>query len=506
MSRYIAALDQGTTSTRCIIFDSTGSMVSSHQLEHRQIFPQPGWVEHDPVEIWQRSREVIRGALEKAGIAGKQVAALGITNQRETTVVWNPKTGEPFGNAIVWQDMRTSARVEKLIAEGGKDRLRARTGLPLAAYFSGTKLEWILNNRPGVREAAGRGEAVFGTIDTYVTWWLSGGPDGGVHVTDPTNASRTLLMNIANLEWDSELLKLFSVPGSMLPEIRASVPSEPYGFTSASGPFAAEVPIAGILGDQQAALFGQACFESGESKNTYGTGCFLLMNTGENLVQSSHGLITTVAYQAGKDRPRYALEGSVAIAGSLVQWMRDNLGLIRNSSEIEELANSVDDSGDVYFVPAFSGLYAPHWRSDARGIIAGLTGYATAGHLARAVLEATAFQTREIVDAMLSDSGLEIRDLRVDGGMVVNETLMQFQSDILDMPVIRPEFTETTALGAAYAAGLATGFWGNQAELKSHWKEDYRWTPRMSAEDRSHRLKYWSKALERSKGWAEQDG
>jgi glycerol kinase len=505
MKNYIAALDQGTTSSRCILFDGSGRMVASHQLEHRQIYPQPGWVEHDPREIWQRCDEVIRGALKKAGASGDQVAAVGITNQRETTVVWNPKTGDAYGNAIVWQDMRTSPRVEKLIAAGGKDQLREKTGLPLAAYFSGTKMEWILDNRSGVREAAAKGEAVFGTIDSYVSWWLSGGPEGGVHITDPTNASRTLLMNIADLTWDDDLLKLFGIPRTMLPEIKPSLPAEPYGVTRKDGPFGAEVPIAGILGDQQAALFGQACFDSGESKNTYGTGCFLLMNTGEELVHSSHGLITTVAYHTGGQKPRYALEGSVAIAGSLVQWMRDNLGLIRNSSEIEELANSVEDSGDVYFVPAFSGLYAPHWRSDARGIIAGLTGYATAGHLARAVLESTAFQTREIVDAMVSDSGLEIRDLRVDGGMVVNETLMQFQSDILNIPVIRPEFTETTALGATYAAGLATGFWADRRELINHWKEDCRWTPAMAQVDRDHRLKYWAKALERSKGWVEDE-
>lgn len=501
MKKYIAALDQGTTSTRCILFDHRGRPVSSHQLEHKQYYPKPGWVEHDPAEIRDRSGDVIRGCLEKAGASGADVAAVGITNQRETTVVWNPKTGEAYGNAIVWQDMRTSDRIEKLIGSGGKDQLRDITGLPLAAYFSGSKMQWILENRPGVREAAAEGRAVFGTIDSYICWWLSGGTEGDVHITDPSNASRTLLMNLADRDWDAGLLDMFGVPRNMLPDIRPSIPEEPYAFTRKDGPFGAEIPIAGILGDQQAALFGQACFDAGQSKNTYGTGCFLLMNSGEELIRSTHGLITTVAYQMGGEKPHYALEGSVAIAGSLVQWMRDNLGLIKESSEIEKLAATVEDSGDVYFVPAFSGLYAPHWRGDARGIIAGLTGYATAGHLARAVLEATAFQTLEIVHAMSSDSGMDIPELRVDGGMVVNETLMQFQSDILDIPVIRPDITETTALGAAYAAGLATGFWSGRSELSGHWEEDKRWIPAMDADDRNHRLKYWNKALERSLGW-----
>ncbi len=503
MKKYIAALDQGTTSTRCIFFDAEGQICASHQLEHKQIFPEPGWVEHDPHEIWQRTQDVIAACLRKADAKGADIAAVGLTNQRETTLLWNPKTGEPFGNAIVWQDMRTSDRIEELIAEHGKDWLREKTGLPLAAYFSGTKLEWILNNRPDARAAALRGEAVFGTMDTYLCWQLSGGVGGGgVHITDSTNASRTLLMNIASREWDPALLDIFSIPHQILPEIYPSIPSDPYGYTDPRGPFGAEIPIAGILGDQQAALFGQTCFEAGESKNTYGTGCFLLMNSGTEIVYSSHGLISTVAYQIGDEPARYALEGSIAIAGSLIQWLRDNLGIIKTSAEVESLALSVKDSGDVYFVPAFSGLYAPHWCGDARGIIAGLTGFANAGHIARAALEATAFQSLEIMQAMESDSGRKLRDIRVDGGMVVNETLMQFQSDISGLPVICPRIAETTALGAAYAAGLAVGFWKDREALRGYWHEDRRWEPKMQAADCARRIRRWQQALERSRGWA----
>lgn len=501
MKKYIVALDQGTTSTRCILFDIQGQVAASHQLEHKQIFPEPGWVEHDPAEIWQRTQDVIAACLRKLGVGGADIAAVGITNQRETAVLWDPRTGEPFGNAIVWQDMRTSGRIDRLIAEQGKDCLREKTGLPLAAYFSASKLEWILENRPGAAEAALRGEALFGTMDSYLCWQLSGGPQGGVHITDSTNASRTLLMDISSRSWDPELLKLFSIPEQILPEIHPSLPARPYGYTDKRGPFGAEIPIAGILGDQQAALFGQTCFDAGESKNTYGTGCFLLMNTGTELVQSGHGLISTVAYQMGDEPAHYALEGSVAIAGSLVQWLRDNLGIIKTSAEIEALALSVKDSGDVYFVPAFSGLYAPHWRSDARGVITGLTGFATAGHLARAALEATAFQSLEIVEAMSSDSGSELKDMRVDGGMVVNEILMQFQADVSGIPIIRPKITETTALGAAYAAGLAVGFWEDRNSLRKYWHEDKRWNPEMSGADRAARIRQWQKALERAKHW-----
>jgi glycerol kinase len=499
--RFVGAIDQGTTSSRFIIFDHQGKIVASHQREHRQIYPKPGWVEHDPLEIWQSTSDVIRATMQKSGITAPEIEAIGITNQRETVVCWNPKTGKPFYNAIVWQDMRTSDIIDTLSADGGPDRFRKKTGLPLAAYFSGSKMQWILENVPGVRKAAEKGEAVFGTIDTYLVWQLTGGPGKGVLVTDVTNASRTLLMDLATLAWDDELLEVFTVPRSMLPQIRSSVAADPYGYSSDEGPLGGKVPVSAILGDQQAALFGQACFEKGTSKNTYGTGCFMLLNTGEELIHSEQGLLTTVACRVGKEPAMYALEGSIAVAGALVQWVRDNLGLIKESVEIETLARKEEDSGGVYIVPAFSGLFAPYWRNEARGVIAGLTGYVNSGHIARAVLEATAFQTKDIFSAMEKDSGLKIKDLKVDGGMVANEILMQFQADILNVPVIRPEVTETTALGAAYAAGLSVGFWSDREELAGHWKEEKRWSSSMKEEERQEKMRLWKKAVDRTMGW-----
>lgn len=503
MARYVGSIDQGTTSTRFILFNFKGEIAASHQMEHKQIFPKPGWVEHDAGEIWERTCSVIEETMKKANATASDIASIGITNQRETTVVWNPKTGKTYGNAIVWQDTRTSDIVEQLSAKGGTDRFRDKTGLPLATYFSGTKMQWILENREGVCEAAEKGEAVFGTIDTWVLWNLTGGVSGGAFITDPTNASRTLLMNLATLKWDEEQLRIFNIPRQMLAEIKPSVPEEPYGYTTEDGPLKGRVAVSGILGDQHAAIFGQACFKAGSSKNTYGTGCFMLMNTGEELVKSENGLITTVAFQIGNNKPVYALEGSIAIAGSLVQWVRDNLGLIDSSPQIEELARQVEDSGGVYFVPAFSGLFAPHWRPDARGIMAGLTGFVNKSHIARAVLESTAFQTREIYDAMQEDSGIDIRFLKVDGGMVVNELLMQFQTDMLGIPVIRPKVIETTALGAAYAAGLSVGFWESLDALCNHWAEDKKWEPVMEYGERKNRYHFWKKAVERTMGWME---
>lgn len=505
--QYIGAIDQGTTSTRFILFDRRGRECGSHQLEHRQIYPQAGWVEHDPIEIWQRTEQVIGETLKAEKVEPKQIAAIGITNQRETTVIWNPKTGQPYGNAIVWQDTRTAEIVGKLAREkadrGGIDCFRETTGLPLATYFSGPKLSWLLSNDPTIREAAENGEAFFGTIDSWLIWNLTGGAGKGRQVTDVTNASRTLLMNLQTLQWDEDMLDVLKIPARMLPEIVPSVPGEPYGVTRGDGPFAAEIPVAGVLGDQQAALFGQGCFSPGTSKNTYGTGCFLLLNTGERIIHSKHGLITTVGYQRA-DRPAvYALEGSIAITGALVQWLRDNLGLIESSGQIETLAAQAEDSGGVYFVPAFSGLFAPYWRSDARGIIAGLSRYTTKAHLARAALEATAFQTLEIFEAMEQDSGITTPSLKVDGGMVVNEILMQFQADLVGVPIIRPKITETTALGAAFAAGLSVGFWDSQDELATLWKEDKRWTPRMAQAEREHRVHFWKKAVARSFDWLE---
>ncbi|MGA2040302.1 MAG: glycerol kinase GlpK [Bryobacteraceae bacterium] len=499
MAKYIAAIDQGTSSTRFMVFTPHGAAVAVAQKEHRQIYPKPGWVEHDPLEIVSRAREVVAEAMERRGLAPGDLAAIGITNQRETTVVWDPKTGEPVNNAVVWQDTRVSDFVAELARDGGQDRFRARTGLPLATYFSAAKIRWILDNVAGARRRAEAGSLAFGNIDTYLVWHLTGGASGGIHVTDVTNASRTQLMNLDTLDWDDEMLRAFAIPRAMLPEIRSS--SEIYGH--AAWDAVKGVPIAGILGDQQAALVGQACFEPGEAKNTYGTGCFLLMNTGRRPVASTCGLLTTVAYRLGGQPAHYALEGSVALAGALVQWLRDNLGLIAASDGIEALARTVEDNGGVYFVPAFSGLYAPYWKDSARGVIAGLTRYANKGHLARAVLEATAFQTREVLDAMERDSGIHLATLRADGGMVANELLMQFQADILNRPVVRPVMRETTALGAAYAAGLAVGYFADLADLRANWEADRTWQPAMEEARRAWLYRHWKKAVERSFDWVD---
>jgi len=473
---YIGAIDQGTTSTRFIVFDRNGRIVSAAQMEHEQIYPKPGWVEHDPEEIWRRTQDVIVAAMEAKGLRPNDLAAVGIANQRETTILWNRLTGKPIYNALVWQDTRVADDVAEFSANGGQDRFRKKTGLPLTTYFSSLKIRWILNNVAGVRERAEAGEVLFGNVDTYLVWKLTGGPQGGIHVTDVTNASRTQLLNLETLAWDNDILSAFGIPKNMLPQIRSS--SEIHG--SAQIPAIKDVPIAGILGDQQAALFGQTCFQPGEAKNTYGTGCFLLMNTGAHSVRSNCGLLTTVAYKLGSESPQYALEGSIAITGALVQWLRDNLGLIEKSADIETLARSVKDNGGVYFVPAFSGLYAPYWKTNARGVIAGLTRYANKGHLARAVLEATAFQTREVVEAMAMDSGIQLDVLRADGGMTENDLLMQFQADILNRSVVRPEIAEITALGACYAAGLAAGFFKDLEELRTHWHVGHTWSPQMA--------------------------
>ncbi len=505
MSHYIAAIDQGTSSTRCMLFDRAGSVVSAHQLEHRQIYPQPGWVEHDALEIWQRTQEVVRGALVQARVDSKDIAAVGIANQRETTLVWNKRTGQPYHNALVWQDTRTDVLCSALAKDGGQDRFRAQVGLPLATYFAGPKLKWLLDNVEGLRAAAERGEALFGTIDSWLVWNLTGGINGGAHVTDATNASRTMLMDLDALCWNDEILAIMDIPRAMLPEIRPSSVPEAYGFTTEDGPFAGVLPICGLLGDQQAATVGQVCFAPGEAKNTYGTGCFMLLNTGERIVHSAHGLLTTVCYQFAEQRAVYALEGSIAIAGALVQWLRDNLGLISSASEVEALAQTVDDNGGIYFVPAFSGLYAPYWRDGARGVIAGMTRYVNKGHFARATLEATAYQTREVLDAMRADSGVELTALKVDGGMVDNELLMQFQADVLGVPVIRPQVAETTALGAAYAAGLAVGFWQSTDEMRQNWGEDKSWQPGEDDVARVRYYKQWKKAVTRSFDWVEDD-
>jgi glycerol kinase len=499
MSSYVGAIDQGTTSTRFIVFDRAGRIVSVAQREHEQIYPRPGWVEHDAEEIWRRTEEVMAEAMRQKSLRPGDLAAIGITNQRETTVVWNRKTGRPVNNAIVWQDTRVEDAVSEFSRDGGQDRFRAKTGLPLATYFSGLKIRWILDNVPQVREQADAGEILFGNIDTFLLWKLTGGPRGGVHATDVTNASRTQLMNLSTLQWDSEILDSYGIPRNIFPAIRSS--SETYGIAELDS--VKDVPIAGILGDQQAALVGQTCCAPGEAKNTYGTGCFLLMNTGGEPVQSKHGLITTVAYKLGDAPAQYALEGSVAITGALVQWLRDNLGIIEKSSDVETLARSVNDNGGVYFVPAFSGLYAPYWKGTARGVIAGLTRYANKGHLARAVLEATAFQTREVVDAMEKDSGIALDVLRADGGMVENDLLMQFQADILNRPVLRPAIKETTALGACYAAGLAVGFFKDTAELRAHWKADHDWKPNMGDAERKDMYRLWKKAVVRSFDWVD---
>ncbi len=496
MTKYIAAIDQGTTSTRCIIFDHSGRIVALDQKEHQQIYPKPGWVEHDALEIWDRTQEVTHNALRKAGLNAANIAAIGITNQRETTLVWNRRTGQPYYNAIVWQDTRTDEICNQLAQEGGQDRFRARVGLPLAPYFSGPKIQWILENVPGVREAAQKGDAIFGNMDTWIIWNLTGGPQGGVHVTDVTNASRTLMMDLKTLRWDPQILSILGIPEPMLPKIQPS--SFQYGYARVVLP---GVPVSGDLGDQQAALFGQTCFNPGEAKNTYGTGCFMLLNTGTQPVQSQSGLLTTLGYQISGQPAVYCLEGSIAITGALVQWMRDNLGMIESSSEIEKLAASAADNGGVYFVPAFSGLFAPYWRSDARGAILGLTRFVTRAHIARAVLEATAFQTREVLDAMEQDSQVKLTTLKVDGGMVVNDLLMQFQADILNVPVVRPKVAETTALGAAYAAGLAVQYWSNFDELRANWAQDKIWHPDMPETQRSTYYRRWKKAVTRTFDW-----
>jgi glycerol kinase len=499
MTRYVGAIDQGTTSTRFMVFDHGGHIITSAQKEHQQIYPNPGWVEHDPMEIWRNTREVMGGALARAGLRPGDLAAIGITNQRETTVVWDRRSGEPLHNALVWQDTRVDRLVADYVKDGGPNRFRAKTGLPMASYFSALKLQWILDNVPGLRSNAKSGDVLFGNIDTWLLWNLTGGARGGQHITDVTNASRTQLMNLETLQWDAGLLDVFKIPGAVLPRIVPS--SEIYG--EAKTPELLGTPIAGILGDQQAALVGQACLRPGEAKNTYGTGCFLLMNTGEKPISSTAGLITTVAYQLSGQRACYALEGSIAITGALVQWLRDNLRIIGSSAEVEALAREVNDNGGVFFVPAFSGLYAPHWNERARGTIAGLTRYATRSHIARAALEATAYQTREVLTAMEQDSSIPITELRVDGGMVGNELLMQFQADIVDVPVVRPKITETTALGAAYAAGLAVSYWRGREDLLSNWEVDKRWTPQMTESRRAELFGSWQKAVGRSLDWVD---
>jgi glycerol kinase len=498
--RFVGALDQGTTSTRFMVFDREGREIARHQVEHEQILPRPGWVEHDPLQIAARTNESIAGALRVGRLSAADLAAIGVTNQRETTVVWNPKTGRPWYNAIVWQDTRTDRIVSSLDAQSAA-LVTSRTGLPPATYFSGAKIQWILDNVNGVRAAAERGEAVFGNIDSWVIWNLTGGPDGGVHVTDVTNASRTMLMDLRTLGWDDELLKIFRIPRQMLPSIRSSADSAGYGVTRRSGPVGGEVPMSGDLGDQQAATVGQVCVKPGEAKNTYGTGNFMLLNTGREIVGSKSGLLTTVCYRIGQAPPIYALEGSIAVTGSAVQWLRDQLGVIASAADVETLAKSVPDNGGIYFVPAFSGLFAPYWRSDARGVIVGLSRFNTRAHLARATLEAICFQTRAVLDAMVQDSGVQLEVLKVDGGATVNDTLMQLQADILGVPVVRPVVSETTALGAAYAAGLAIGFWKDLDDLRQNWKKDKQWEPAWSADQRDSAYAGWQKAVERTLNW-----
>jgi len=495
-SKVIMAIDQGTTSTRAILFDHSGNIVGMAQKEHTQYYPKPGWVEHDPVEIWRAVQLVMQNALEKGGLNESDVAAIGITNQRETTLIWDKFTGKAYYPAIVWQDTRTDSLCSQLALEEGQNRFQTKTGLPLATYFSGPKIAWMLKNVPGLQSAAEEGRAIFGNIDTWVLWNLTGGINGGLHYTDVTNASRTMLMDLHHLKWDEEILNILSIPKQMLPEIQSS--SQVYGYAKG---LLNGVPVSGILGDQQAALFGQTCFEPGEAKNTYGTGCFMLINTGTEPVISRSGLLTTLGYRIGSQPAVYCLEGSIAITGALVQWLRDNLRMIDNSSEIESLAASVQDSGGSYIVPAFSGLFAPYWRSDARGVIVGLTRFINRGHIARAALESTAYQTREVLDAMEKDSGVRLKALKVDGGMVVNNLLMQFQADMVNVPVIRPVVAETTALGAAYAAGLAVGFWNDFDELRANWKEDKVWYPQMGEENREKLFTGWKKAVTRTFNW-----
>jgi glycerol kinase len=486
-----------------MIFEKGGGVVSVDQMEHEQIYPKPGWVEHDPMEIWARTQDVVKGAVQKAGAKPGDIASVGVTNQRETTVVWNPKTGEPYYNAIVWQDTRTDKICNELAEDGGQDRFRPKVGLPLATYFSGPKVKWILDNVDGVRAAAEKGEAIFGNIDTWEIWWLTGGPNGGAHVTDVSNASRTMLMNLETLDWDDEILGLMSIPRKMLPKVVPSADPDVWGHTPKDGPFGDSIPVCGDLGDQQAALFGQTCFGTGEAKNTYGTGCFMLLNTGTAPVPSKSGLLTTLGYKIGNEPAVYCLEGSIAITGALVQWLRDNLNFFEKSTQVEEFANKVEDAGGIYFVPAFSGLFAPYWKSDARGVIVGMTRYVNKYHVSRAALEATAYQTREVLDAMNKDSGVALTALKVDGGMVYNETLMQFQADILGVPVVRPKVAETTALGAAYASGLAVGFWNNVEDLRANWLMDKTWEPKMDPAKRAELHKGWLKAVERTFNWIE---
>jgi len=505
MADFVGAIDQGTTSSRFMIFDHSGNEVGRHQLEHEQILPQAGWVEHDPIEIWERSSSVVQRGLENAGLKTSDLAALGITNQRETAVVWDRKTGRPLYNAIVWQDTRTDRIASALDRDGRGDVIRRKAGLPPATYFSGGKIQWILENVDGAREAAARGDAIFGNTDTWLLWHLTGGTDGGVHVTDPTNASRTMLMDLETLDWDDELLGFFDIPRSMLPEIKPSSHPAGYGVTRANGPFHAEIPITGDLGDQQAATVGQVCFAPGEAKNTYGTGNFMILNTGTELVRSEAGLLSTVCYKFGDEPVVYALEGSIAVTGSAVQWLRDQLGIISGASQSESLARQVEDNGGVYFVPAFSGLFAPYWRSDARGAIVGLSRFNTNAHLARATLEAICYQSRDVAEAMESDSGVHLEVLKVDGGVTANELCMQIQADVLGVPVSRPVVAETTALGAAYAAGLAVGFWKNTDELRANWNEAKRWQPQWSQEQRDAGYARWKMAVERTLGWVDVD-
>jgi glycerol kinase len=488
-----------------MLFDHNGGVAGIDQKEHEQIYPKPGWVEHDPLEIWERTKDVIKGALALASAEPGDIVAVGVTNQRETTLIWDRNTGKPYYNAIVWQDTRTDRICDDLAKDGGQDRFRPQVGLPLSTYFSGPKIKWILDNVAGVRAAAERGDAIFGNMDAWEVWWLTGGPESGSHVTDVTNASRTMLMNLETLEWDEEILEIMGIPRQMLPRIVSSSDPASWGATLADGPFADSIPVCGILGDQQAALVGQTCYSAGEAKNTYGTGCFMLLNTGTEPVPSESGLLTTLAYKIGNEPAVYALEGSIAITGALVQWLRDNLNFFESAPEIETLAGRVADSGGIYFVPAFSGLFAPYWQSDARGAIVGLTRYINKNHIARAALEATAYQTREVLEAMNKDSGVEVTALKVDGGMVHNNLLMQFQADILGVPVVRPQVAETTALGAAYAAGLAVGFWDNLEELRENWLVDTTWQVAMGEDDRQRLYKGWLKAVERTMHWVDPD-
>ncbi len=501
MGNYIGALDLGTTSNRFIVFDPYGQIVGVDQKEHEQIFPQAGWVEHDPMEIWHNTQAVIRGALSKTGLSGNDIAAIGITNQRETTVMWDKRSGKPYMNAIVWQCTRTDEICRQLTEEGGQDRFRAKTGLPISTYFAGPKIRWILDHVTAARADAEKGDALFGTIESWIIWWLTGGPDGGSHVTDVSNASRTMLMDIHNLKWDEEILSLLNIPAQILPKIVPSIDSDTWGSTRVDGPLGAEVPVCGALGDQQAALVGQTCFDVGEAKNTYGTGCFLLLNTGTKAIASEHGMLTTIAYQMRGEKPVYCLEGAIAIAGALVQWLRDNLKMIDHAAEIEVLASRVKDNGGTYIVPAFSGLFAPYWRSDARGVMVGLTRFINRHHIARAVLEAVAYQTLDVAEAMGKDSGVMLSSLRVDGGMVVNELLMQLQADILGVPVIRPKITETTALGAASAAALASGMVSGLDQLKRNWAMDKTWQPEISPQLRQKGIAGWKKAIQRTLDW-----